>query len=105
MNLSFTARQRALAPSGDPVTYASPPQPLTIGQVAVGTALGSALFWGGLVAVGAAVGALEGGPRMRVNPFAGFDSFDQCERSARAKGVRDAGAYCGAIERRTRGER
>lgn len=96
--MSTLARHRALAASGDVTPPA--PRPLSIGEVAVGTALGSALFWGSLIAVGALVGAATSNP-IESNPFAGFRSFDDCERRARARGVRDPGAYCGAIKHRT----
>ena len=43
--------------------------------------------------------------KRRVNPFAGFKDFADCERYAARRGARDTGAYCGAIKARTEGTR
>jgi hypothetical protein len=106
--VSVFARARfAVRPSGD---LAAPPrgvplerQPLSIGEVAVGTALGSLLFWSGLLVVAVASGARSNPLSPVPNPFARFRSFSDCERQARRRGVRDPGAYCGAIKRRVEG--
>lgn len=77
----------------------------------VGLVAGGALIAGaratGALGEGAA-GVLRGNPSalMRVNPFAGFDSFESCLRSkSHTQGIRDPRAYCGAIERNVRAAR
>jgi hypothetical protein len=96
----------AVHPSGD-VAQGVPleRQPPTVGQMTVATMMGSLLAWTAVavVAITLAPGSNNNPAGPLPNPFARFRSFSDCERQARRRGVRDPGAYCGAIKRRTEG--
>jgi hypothetical protein len=98
----WSPSRHAIAPSGDvaPSSSSSSAEPLTIGDVAMGTALGSLVFWTGVIVAGVVLERALSTPAPVQNPFARWGSFDACERDAQARGVRDPGAYCGAIARR-----
>lgn len=57
------------------------------------------IFTGGLTLLGVVIGATRERTPL-ANPFARWDSFEDCERDAARHGARDPAAYCGAIRRR-----
>lgn len=79
------ARAHRIPPSAD----------LSMGSAVFASVVGSVIFWSGALVVGSILA-----PRPEANPFAGYRDFAACERRARGRGVRDAGAYCGTIKRR-----